>query len=87
MCKWGNEVILNVPIMAESSHTGEVRWVDRGIDRCIAPIVQALNDAGILTGGSCCGHGQYDGFIGLHDGRMLVIKKDIIPPEKRVCTT
>lgn len=27
------------------------------VDSCIAPIVAALNDGGIPTVGSCCGHG------------------------------
>lgn len=26
------------------------------IDACIAPVIQKLWDAGIQTGGSCCGH-------------------------------
>ena len=34
------------------------------VDKCIAPIVQALNSAGIQTLGSCCGHGVI-GYIAL----------------------
>ena len=74
MCKWGDDVILNVPIPSELSHTGEFRWAEKGIDRCIAPIVKALNDAGIYTASSCCGHGQNSGEITLHDGRILAIQ-------------
>jgi hypothetical protein len=33
------------------------------VDRCLAPYIQALNDAGIVTSISCCGHGEQDGFI------------------------
>jgi len=46
------------------------------IDRCIAPIVNALNDAGIITVESCCGHGETEGHIlAYQDGmaRLFVI--------------
>lgn len=33
------------------------------IDRCIAGEVRALNAAGVLTIGSCCGHGKGLGWI------------------------
>jgi len=46
------------------------------VDACIAPIVQALNDAGIETLGSCCGHGIMSGDIRLADGRILTIIKE-----------
>lgn len=47
------------------------------IDPCIAPIVQALNTAGIPTAESCCGHGEHYGLIFLQDGRKLRIE----PPD------
>ena len=43
------------------------------VDTCIADIVQALNNAGIDTVGSCCGHGKKPGVIHLY-GRSLYIK-------------
>jgi hypothetical protein len=43
------------------------------VDGCIAPIVAALNAAGVTTTGSCCGHGAVAGTILLADGRVLVI--------------
>jgi len=74
-CVFGrHEVILNVPIPANFSHTGKFRWALKPIDNCIAPIVQALNDAGIYTSGCCCGHGETDGNVILHDGRLLTIE-------------
>lgn len=73
MCKWGTEVILRVPIPADDSRDGRARWAEKGVDLCIAPIVQALNGAGILTASSCCGHGKADGSILLQDGRHLTI--------------
>jgi len=75
MCNFNDTVILAVPISAEASHTGKFRWAMKPIDRCIAPYVQALNDAMLYTGGSCCGHGKDNGFIGLHDGTRFTINK------------
>lgn len=73
MCQRGDEVLLKVPIPAHLSHTGCFRWDTKAIDSCIAPIVRALNDAGIYTANSCCGHGDGPGSIILHDGRELII--------------
>ena len=73
MCKHGDEVLLRVPVPANLSHTGEMCWDTKAVDACIAPIIQALNDAGIYTAGCCCGHGETDGNIILHDGRTLTI--------------
>ena len=44
-----------------------------GVDACIAPLVQALNDGGFQTVASCCGHGKRPGNIALEDGRELLI--------------
>lgn len=73
MCKHGNHIILKVPIPSNLSHTGKLRWDDKPVDSCIAPIVKALNDAGIYTANSCCGHGKENGEIVLHDGRTIII--------------
>ena len=73
MCHWGTETLLYVPIPAELSHTRAFYWTYRGIDSCIAPLVQALNEAGIYTSQSCCGHGKGPGRIDLHDGRVLIV--------------
>jgi len=64
MCKWGDTV--------------RVRLHDRTvlIDHCIAPIIDALNAAGIPTVASCCGHGKGMGNIALADGRELAISPD-----------
>lgn len=39
------------------------------IDGCIHHIVAALNAGGVVTDGSCCGHGEMPGSIILADGR------------------
>jgi hypothetical protein len=77
MCAHGDDVILRVPIPAHLSHTGAFRWDEKAVDRCLAPLVQALNDAGIYTASCCCGHGSAEGTICLHDGRELRI---VLPP-------
>jgi len=81
MCTWGTDIILPVLICAEDSYTGIERWDYKAIDSCIAPIVKALNDAGIYTRGSCCGHGKSDGWIALHDGRVLIIRHEFSPEQ------
>jgi len=46
------------------------RQVEIDVDSCIADIVQALNNAGIETAGSCCGHG-------LRPGRIFIKNRTI----------
>lgn len=71
MCEHGDEIVLRVPVAARDSHTGKMRWASKGVDRCIAPLVEALNGAGIFTRSCCCGHKVRQGEIILHDGRIL----------------
>ena len=53
------------------------------IDSCIAPIVAALQMAGINMRGSCCGHGKQPGENMLEDGRTLeIIAADATRNEK-----
>lgn len=73
MCDHGDEVQMRVFVPAHLSHDGKEHWAVKGIDRCIAPLVAALNDAGIRTIASCCGHGKINGSIILDDDRELVI--------------
>jgi len=74
MCEWGNEILMTVTVPAHLSSTGNDKQKQVGIDACIAPIVQALIDAGIPTASSCCGHGKEPGCILLCDGRKLIIR-------------
>ncbi|HKR59956.1 MAG TPA: hypothetical protein VJS64_09475 [Pyrinomonadaceae bacterium] len=76
MCKWGTSTPLEVTIPAHLSHTGVERRAIKDIDLCIAPIVLALNDAGVVTVASCCGHGKQPGNIALADGREIIIVPD-----------
>jgi hypothetical protein len=61
MCAWGD--------------TTTVQIGDREVqvDNCLAAIVRALNEGGVATAMSCCGHGEGDGFIVLADGRILAV--------------
>lgn len=45
-------------------------------DPCIFTIVKALNDGGIPTVASCCGHNKQSGIISLSDGRELLVLPD-----------
>ena len=67
MCKRGDTIEVVV------DHVGEIREGIVDVDRCIAPIIKALNGAGIATEGCCCGHGDVTGHITLSDGRILGI--------------
>lgn len=74
MCKWGTTEIVEVTIPVDLSCTGKAFKKRCKIDKCIAPIVKALADAGIVMRGCCCGHGKWDGEITLDDGRVLIIR-------------
>lgn len=60
-----------VVLAADDSGTPTV-WCDP----CIAPLVRMLNDGGLATVASCCGHGHRPGRISLVDGRELLIVPD-----------
>lgn len=57
-------------------HGDTVNGVDQYLDRCIAPLVKALNDGGLKTITSCCGHGQLPGYVVFADGRELLVCPD-----------
>lgn len=74
MCKHGEHEMVRVRIPRDLSCSGRAKWKRMQIDRCIAPLVRALQAASICMRGSCCGHGKADGYISLEDGRTLVIR-------------
>jgi hypothetical protein len=74
MCASGDTVTVIVTIDASLSYEGVTVVKEKPVDRCIAPIVTALERAGIHMLGSCCGHGRSDGEILLVDGRTLIIQ-------------
>ena len=73
MCKWGNTVLVPVLVPAKLSHTGKDSAKLANIDKCIAPLVRALNAAGLITVASCCGHGHKPGSIILQDDSEILL--------------
>ncbi len=67
MCEWGNTVKMWVTIPANLSHTGKDYRKFAEIDSCISGFVKMLNDAGIETVASCCGHGKQSPSITLRE--------------------
>lgn len=61
MCSHGTTVVV------------EIGGVPRDVDSCIAPLVRALNAAGMTTVASCCGHGHRPGTIALAGGYEIVL--------------
>ena len=73
MCKWGTHVELELTVPASLSHTGKDYLKMVKIDKCLAPLIKALNECGFKTIQSCCGHGKHEGRIDLADGQVLII--------------
>lgn len=74
MCEWGTNEEIELTIIKELSYTGKERMKIVKVDACITSIIKALNEGGVTTTYSCCGHGEKAGVIILKDGRYLVIK-------------
>lgn len=72
MCDYANRERAMVVIRVDSDKRPTI-WCDP----CLAPLVTALNDGGISTVASCCGHGRRPGFVALDDGRVLVVARDL----------
>jgi hypothetical protein len=73
MCEYGNTVKVLVTIPAGLSYTRKTRRAWKPIDKCIAPLVKALEKGNVKMSASCCGHNKGDGRIDLQDGRVLII--------------
>lgn len=69
MCDKHSNVLVDIPTASERGKHGR----KRGIDECIAPLIDALNRGGIATVASCCGHNTRAGSVVLTDGRELLI--------------
>ena len=72
MCKWGTDTLVELcrptPVQGRTSVK---------VDSCIAPLVQTLNDYGIRTTASCCGHGKVTHASIIIDARSV----EILPRE------
>jgi len=88
MCEWNrtDPVIIHMPCGP---------WIKTiHVDKCLAPLIQMLNDYGITTKASCCGHGKILGSViidatnchaGPHPGdfTLTFIKRDVGEEERR----
>jgi len=75
MCKWGTTEGVWVNLHPDISCTGKEETKEIKADKCIASIIRALNEGGIMMKGSCCGHDKRLGEIELADGRIILIFK------------
>lgn len=68
MCRWGTDASIRLNRPRPVSGRTEIL-----VDACIAPLIQALNDAGVHTVGCCCGHGKAPGEVLIEQGGLRVI--------------
>lgn len=76
MCEPETTVSLEIP--AQPGWTRHIKDGKKriGVDACLAPLIQVLNDNGFPTLACCCGHGYHPGNIVLMDGREFIIAPD-----------
>ena len=70
MCKHGDYSLVDV------RYEKGGKLFTQKIDACIAPTIKALQDSGVITESSCCGHGKWDGFILMGDGSTMELHAD-----------
>ena len=68
--------LMELPVPAELSYTGAARQKMVHIDRCIVPLIEALNKSGCPTVACCCGHGRGMSVISLKDGTQMLVLPD-----------
>lgn len=56
MCKWG--ILKPVNVIRRANPFVKDGWHKIMVDSCIAEEIQMLNDKGVITLNSCCGHGK-----------------------------
>lgn len=61
MCKWGTYAPVNV--IHRNNDDYKDGWHQIYVDSCIAPLIQQMNNQGIITVGCCCGHGKDVGWV------------------------
>lgn len=71
MCEWGDSEDVDVVVPTHLSSTGEDKPRVFPVDRCMAPLVRALNAAGFATAGCCCGHGLVPAQVVFADGTTI----------------
>ena len=67
MCKWGTDQFVRLCKAKEISKKTKIK-----VDKCLAPLVQILNDYGIETITCCCGHDKTKfSYIRIHPKNLL----------------
>jgi len=67
MCQSRNSTKVSLCVPRKYSKRTTVK-----VDKCIAGLVQFLNDRGIVTRGACCGHGKFNpSVIVEHEGKVF----------------
>ena len=84
MCKWGTYELIELTIVKEYSYTGKRRMKMVYIDKCIAPLIKALKEGGMITTYSCCGHGKQCGIIVFEDESYLILRDNYQIDKNRI---
>jgi hypothetical protein len=80
ICTCNETIAVMCKIPASHSHSGKAFKKLCAIDKCVVPLIQALQKSGFITTGCCCGHGA-TGSILLDDGTELIIVWPWINPD------
>ena len=72
---YDNQVVLQRPKHMKGRTEGSSNLFTICVDRCIAEEVQYLWSLGIVTTGCCCGHNIMEGYIGVIDKDIEIMKK------------
>ena len=75
MGSYDNQIIVNRPKCMINRTEGSSNPDKICLDKCIAEEVQYLWSLGIKTTGCCCGHNIQEGYIGVIDKDILIMKK------------
>jgi hypothetical protein len=82
-CSSCGKAVVSVPL----SHRTERGFTTASVDACLAEFVQRLNNAGLQTIASCCGHGDGPATVILEDGRELLVFASLADRVERVGVT
>lgn len=72
MCNYGPNRDAAMTVLKRDDAGEPTVWCDP----CLTPLVKALNDAGLRTVASCCGHGSGVGRIAMACGQELFLLPD-----------
>ena len=70
MCKYGNQVVVDIPNSIELRYNSPDREIRKtvSVDSCLVDLIQELWSQGIKTTTCCCGHfGKFPSHIGVEN--------------------